>query len=235
MDIHQSFLDEIIAHPKDDSYRLIYADWLEEHGQEGRAEFIRVQCKLAKTPIRGVKSILQEISALRCRERFLLNKERVPVLGRRSKLRKGHWTSQAYRWMPYSILANTEWCTFRRGFVESVEVSLSDWLSYGPAMCKEAPLRRVKIADIVSMGLIKEIDGLFYMFRRTLDRVCLGSYRPHLLAIYDLIQSEAFPTPHNFPYSKGFTTHCKARNALNKACLLWARQGARLGAVTPPK
>jgi uncharacterized protein (TIGR02996 family) len=33
--------------PDDDTPRLILADWLEEHGESARAEFIRVQCKIA--------------------------------------------------------------------------------------------------------------------------------------------------------------------------------------------
>ena len=38
----------IRAAPKDDAPRLIYADWLDENGRPGRAEFIRVQCALAR-------------------------------------------------------------------------------------------------------------------------------------------------------------------------------------------
>jgi uncharacterized protein (TIGR02996 family) len=34
--------------PEDDALRLIYADWLEEHGRPERAEFIRVQIRLSK-------------------------------------------------------------------------------------------------------------------------------------------------------------------------------------------
>jgi uncharacterized protein (TIGR02996 family) len=41
------FLSDIRAHPEDDAPRLIYADWLDEQGQLERAEFIRVQCRLA--------------------------------------------------------------------------------------------------------------------------------------------------------------------------------------------
>jgi uncharacterized protein (TIGR02996 family) len=44
----RAFLEEIRAHPHDDAPRLIYADWLEEHGQPERADFIRVQCELAR-------------------------------------------------------------------------------------------------------------------------------------------------------------------------------------------
>jgi uncharacterized protein (TIGR02996 family) len=38
----------ICAEPDDDTPRLVYADWLEENGDEVRAEFIRLQCRLAR-------------------------------------------------------------------------------------------------------------------------------------------------------------------------------------------
>jgi uncharacterized protein (TIGR02996 family) len=38
----------ILAHPDEDTPRLVYADWLDEHGDHDRAEFIRVQCRLAR-------------------------------------------------------------------------------------------------------------------------------------------------------------------------------------------
>lgn len=39
---HESFLQSIVAAPTDEAPRLVYADWLEENGREGRAEFIRL-------------------------------------------------------------------------------------------------------------------------------------------------------------------------------------------------
>jgi uncharacterized protein (TIGR02996 family) len=39
-----ALLAAIIAHPDEDTPRLIYADWLDEHDQPERAEFIRLQC-----------------------------------------------------------------------------------------------------------------------------------------------------------------------------------------------
>jgi uncharacterized protein (TIGR02996 family) len=43
-----AFLADIRAAPDDDAPRLIYADWLQDHGDPDRAEFIRVQCELAR-------------------------------------------------------------------------------------------------------------------------------------------------------------------------------------------
>lgn len=71
----------VVADPHDDAPRLIFADWLEEHGHGNRAEFIRVQCRLATldddAPAR---------SPLERRERQLWQKHRVawraPLPGR---------------------------------------------------------------------------------------------------------------------------------------------------------
>src|SRR5262245_60956116 len=42
----RALLDAIRADPTDDAVRLIYADWLQEHGQSERGELIRVQIAL---------------------------------------------------------------------------------------------------------------------------------------------------------------------------------------------
>jgi uncharacterized protein (TIGR02996 family) len=43
-----ALLDAIFAYPEDDLPRLVYADWLSEHGQEAYGEFIRLQCAVAR-------------------------------------------------------------------------------------------------------------------------------------------------------------------------------------------
>jgi uncharacterized protein (TIGR02996 family) len=45
-----AFLQAIIESPDDDTPRLVYADWLEGHGQPDRGALIRVQCQLALLP-----------------------------------------------------------------------------------------------------------------------------------------------------------------------------------------
>lgn len=48
MSDRSAFLVAIIAAPDDDTPRLVFADWLQERGEDARAEFIRVQCELAR-------------------------------------------------------------------------------------------------------------------------------------------------------------------------------------------
>ncbi len=41
----KAFLRAILTRPKDDACSLVYADFLQEQGEEDRAELIRVQCE----------------------------------------------------------------------------------------------------------------------------------------------------------------------------------------------
>jgi uncharacterized protein (TIGR02996 family) len=49
-DTNEALMQAILDDPDDDGVRLVYADWLEEHGHTERAAFIRVQCELARLP-----------------------------------------------------------------------------------------------------------------------------------------------------------------------------------------
>ena len=45
----RAFLEAIAADPDDEATRLVYADWLEEHG-DSRAQFLRLEIEYRKTP-----------------------------------------------------------------------------------------------------------------------------------------------------------------------------------------
>ncbi|MCI0701460.1 MAG: TIGR02996 domain-containing protein [Planctomycetia bacterium] len=49
-----ALLRAIYANPDDDTARLVYADWLDEHDQPDRAEFIRLQIERARAVIPGI-------------------------------------------------------------------------------------------------------------------------------------------------------------------------------------
>lgn len=43
--MEKEFIRDIVAHPEDDTPRLVLADWLEEQGREIQGEFIRCQVR----------------------------------------------------------------------------------------------------------------------------------------------------------------------------------------------
>lgn len=73
MDAGTALLEEILARPEDDVPRLVYADWLDEHGgpaDQARAEFIRLQIALASLPPAAEQRPLLEAQERRLRKRF---------------------------------------------------------------------------------------------------------------------------------------------------------------------
>ena len=90
-----ALLEAARLEPHDDAPRLVLADWLDEHGEDARAEFVRGQLRLAP----GAPPLGQE-------ERQRLE-ERCRFLVRRHG---GGWLGPLWRWPPW----RTEW---RRGLL----------------------------------------------------------------------------------------------------------------------
>ena len=117
LDQHEAFLRAIFDDPEDDTPRIIYADFLEENGQEDRAAFIRAQCEFPRLIPSDLGDPeyhprLHELLALQARLR--------------RKLLKTH---------PEQFRENA---TYWRGFPsppESVEVTLADLTS--PVLLRE--------------------------------------------------------------------------------------------------
>ena len=111
-----ALLAAIIEHPDDDDPRLRYADWLQEQGQEARAEFIRLQIADPAPP--GTPP------------------EGYPL--RQRQLWAGHvrsWVGLPTDWTyhPMEFLASgvDQW---RRGFLQEATCAAADWLAHGDAI-----------------------------------------------------------------------------------------------------
>jgi uncharacterized protein (TIGR02996 family) len=114
-----ALLAGVIATPADDAPRLVYADWCEEHGQPERAEFIRLQCRLARLPQNA-----PERPALIGRERELQ--------GRAAAWRDALPTATGVLWRGY-----------HRGFVWGVKVPLGAFRKQGARILAAAPVQRL--------------------------------------------------------------------------------------------
>jgi uncharacterized protein (TIGR02996 family) len=122
MDLERAFLDDVIGRPGDDAPRLVYADWLQENGQEERADFIRTQCRLA-----AMDESEPERPALLEREKELLDRYAV------------EWA------MPLQAVI-AEW-SYRRGFIDFVRVEyhLAADMTAFPAVFGVAPLEALAL------------------------------------------------------------------------------------------
>src|SRR4051794_31473628 len=122
------FLQTNIDNPDDDTPRLVYADWLDEHGDPARAEFIRVQCELAKLPDHDPR-----VRALEDREHELLGAN------------EGEWFPDA------TGLHEWEWS---RGFVDDVTADHQQLTSGGAGAWTMHPVTRIRAisGDLISLA-----------------------------------------------------------------------------------
>lgn len=99
-DEQQALLNAILANPDDDLVRLVYADWLDEHGQPERAEFIRLQIEMTRLDENS-----DECRALQGRQNDLLEAHRE------------QWAAQAG-----FLESNERKADFQRGFMEGLRL-----------------------------------------------------------------------------------------------------------------
>jgi uncharacterized protein (TIGR02996 family) len=136
VDLEPGFLAAIQANLDDDTPRLVFADWLDEHGQSERAEFIRLQCELE--PIREDFSN-ERADALRAREEELIQHFWPRWRAERERL-FGQWA--------YSI-----GFTMRRGFLDTLALPVQWFLSSGETIRQEVPtLRRLDLFRVAGWG-----------------------------------------------------------------------------------
>ncbi len=154
--IPQGFLDDIIAHPADDTPRLICADWLEENGQEARAEFIRVQCNLHGWDWSPVWSKSNHLElhceccgcALRTRERELFDAVRAAddvctlIYGLQPPGAFAQVGSRTVRWGNGAEQILLE---FSRGFISILSLPWSVWLAHADHFRSHAPIQEVRL------------------------------------------------------------------------------------------
>lgn len=148
--IDEGLLAAVLADPENDSPRLIYADWLSENGQEERADFIRIQCRVAKLEAEKLfrQEFVQladdahELGRLRRRELELLTPfgwkdwaQPVPELIGQIQ-QAGNGFSMKCNWY------------LRRGFVYKVICSAAVWHQHADAILAEQPVREVDLTTV---------------------------------------------------------------------------------------
>jgi uncharacterized protein (TIGR02996 family) len=175
----ESLLAVIIASPDEDAVRLVCADWLDEHGEHDRAEFIRVQCELARA-----SPDVQEAARAMATSKY---QEAAPTsylwLARRERelLRGDAWKwfdepDRDFRVINYDYSngncvlimgqeapprASLVRIAITRGFVHSVTCTAADWLAHGDAIRAAHPVREVTLTTVTDQDVQALADRLY--------------------------------------------------------------------------
>jgi uncharacterized protein (TIGR02996 family) len=136
----QHFVHTIIEQADDDGPRLVFADWLEEHGDPERADFIRVQCALARGEAHA--------EMLRKRERELLAANEL------------RWTAPLH--------GMVQRARFVRGFAERLTLMTEAFLTHATTLFRLTPVRHViltevgnhlpRLADLPDLGRVRTLE-----------------------------------------------------------------------------
>jgi uncharacterized protein (TIGR02996 family) len=128
MNLADAILADVINNPDDDLPRLAYADWLDEHGDELRAEFIRAQIRLARMSEDDPE---REALQMRCWEMLTSWRRLAGDLGPLLP------TPQP------GTFGFFEW--FHRGFIETVRAPIHAFARHADAFFAGTPLRALHL------------------------------------------------------------------------------------------
>jgi uncharacterized protein (TIGR02996 family) len=223
--VETGLLQAIMEGPEDDLPRRIYADWLDDHDQPRRAEFIRLQLDLARLGPCGHPWRQRECPSCsrRGREEGLLSAHGVEWLA--TDLPGQSWElSYSSTWLPVPNRSPRQrLAAFHRGFIGVLFLPIEDFLRTAKKLSEAPPpLHAVQLLDRKPLA---SVDG--YGWSTGYGENSGDYYLPVPLW-------EHLPTPPGGrPKLFGWASEAEAIHALSRACVEYGRSLARRGESSP--
>lgn len=242
-----ALLRGILLDPANDLPRLVYADWLEEHDQGLRAQFIRLQCE----PVEDADRYHQGNADCRCKSCLTVRREAKfwphlapwaafkPFPAYSGREDRVSWRPVEVPNDPSGLLSEHHAirAEFVRGFVAVATFWAVDrFLEYAPAVFAHQPVERVILRDCTHVGY--DFDRRQYYFERqdrrrpAADLAELGySYGLRCAPIPAKLRRfwpGAWPDPRVH-----YDTPEQAQAALWRACVAYGRKSAGLAGSRP--
>lgn len=165
MDAEADILRAVLGRPDDDTPRLAFADWLEDHAADlpdpddarARAEFVRVQVEIDRRGIDlctfpttrcNVNSVGRWAHAANCPLGAMLARERALMNGHRPDwypLPAGWFVSTGDQEARIRDYPDRPWAFVRRGFIDSATCTAAEWRAQAGALLAAHPIRRVRL------------------------------------------------------------------------------------------
>lgn len=255
-------LEDVLDNPEDDTPRLVYADWCDEHGEPGRAEFIRAQVGVARHEAELARrhpdqDLCTEVCASWCPvcgdcccpdPESSMDWPACPLHAPTSRHNSDEslravaaelasravalfHTADSWAWCdvagmrfnhacvdkPEMRSRDHPWAVFRRGFVERVEMTLTDYDRHAGAVFASYPVREVALTDVSPI----EIAGVWNWMRNKPEPQSPWFLPDSLWRLLDLPLVAVVANN-----AKSSPTRERAALALSRACRVWGRRRA---------
>jgi uncharacterized protein (TIGR02996 family) len=140
------FLRQIIANPRDDGPRLVYADYLEEQGDADRAELIRIQISIPNlvNESRNFHEASMRLMEANRRSNILLEANPQWASPVASIFRQEEMSLTARHQYGYGGTSWVRW-EWVRGFISKIRMPYMYWQRNGVAVLAVAPITDVAI------------------------------------------------------------------------------------------
>jgi uncharacterized protein (TIGR02996 family) len=147
-----ALIHAICDDPDDDTPRLAYADWLEEHGHLERAEFVRVQVRMARLP-----SDSPDLARLVWRARELFHH---------------HHEKESFKPKVPRALEQFNW-SYHRGFVTKIRGTAARFIKSANGLLRHFPLEQVELTNaegrITALADVPELSRIRHLELDTYD------------------------------------------------------------------
>lgn len=225
--LEQAFLNDIAAQPQDDAPRLIFADWLEEQGREEQAEFVRVQCQLARHAV-AVKARGNAFPAPPMHPDFLPSSTRDELRRRERELFSVN-VAQTLRWFglpqPWARVVRLKpfdpdypCAVASRGFIASITLPTNVFLQCAADIIEAVPmLEEVRLSDKTPTFYAQRDGGGWY-------KIDESGYENHYLLPSKLFDRLKEGFLDESMETRDYERHADAQRDLSQACLTHARE-----------
>jgi len=222
----RSFINAIVANPADDAPRLVYADWLDENGQEDYAEFVRVQIQLSNLgeaePNNKQIQRLDEVGKLAWRQRELWGKITPISSSANIYLSLGRQVHESH------IAPGKCSGLVRRGFIDGVRCTLADWMTQGPEIVREHPITQVAFSNFVLWTPQQGGQQSYFIFDRASFRDDPVGNGVVPTGLFEKLKASKYMS------KSGYIASCCSYGAsqealadLSQACIAWAKSGVK--------
>lgn len=143
----EALLRTILERPDEDTARLVYADWLQEHGQGERAWLIRFQCDHANRYIHDGTDEFPLIEK-RAADWFHLRE----LTGRKYNRISHHYYAADWGWpllriAPPRLRGDWYELSIRRGFVYEISLPSAAFVRHAETLFASHPIEHVVLSD----------------------------------------------------------------------------------------